>query len=119
MFLSRIGTDPEFRKVFLGHYHDVEAVLRRLGSVPINPPMFFLERIEKARADLDSEMKQLEIARQEVLAREEWTTFFQHILDQACTGDLEVLIGYNSRIPALPPWPARCRITRQPQSCSA
>ena len=94
-------------------------MLRRLGSAPINPPMFFLERIQKARANLDSEMKLLEIDRQEVVAIEERTTFLQHILDQACTGDLEVLIGYNSRIPALPPWPARRRITRQPRAAKS
>ena len=37
LFLSRVGSDPEFRKVFLRHYHDVESVLVRLGSAPINP----------------------------------------------------------------------------------
>ena len=62
LFLHRVGMDPEFRKVFLGHYHDVEAMLGRLGSAPISPPMFFLERIEKARADLDSEMQLLSVA---------------------------------------------------------
>ena len=31
-FLHRVGSDPEFRKVFIGHYHDVEGLLRRLGS---------------------------------------------------------------------------------------
>ena len=62
LFLRWVGTYPEFRKVFLGHYHDVEAMLRRLGSAPINPPMFFLERIEKANEDLDSGMKLLEVA---------------------------------------------------------
>ena len=38
LVLSRVGTDPEFRKVFLGHYHDGEAMLGRLGSAPIKPP---------------------------------------------------------------------------------
>ena len=38
LFLSRVGTDPEFRKVFLRHYHDMEAVLWRLGSASIKPP---------------------------------------------------------------------------------
>ena len=46
--------------------------------------------------------------------REERTAFLQRTLDQACSGDLEVLIGYNSRIPALPPRPARHRVKRQP-----
>ena len=71
--------------------------------------MFFLERIEKAKADLDSEMQLLSVAR-----REERTSFLQNILNQACSKDLEVLVGYNSRIPALPPRPARRRITWQP-----
>ena len=62
LFLHRVGSDPEFQKVFLGHYDDVEAVLGRLGSTPISPPMFFLERIEHAKADLDAEMKLLEVA---------------------------------------------------------
>ena len=43
--LRQVGSDPEFRKVFLGHYHDIEAMLGRLGSMRIDPPMFFLERI--------------------------------------------------------------------------
>ena len=59
LFLGCVGSDPEFWKVFLGHYHDVEGLLVRLGSAPIKPPLFFLERIEKARADLDSEIKLL------------------------------------------------------------
>ena len=50
----------------IGHYHDVEGVLKRLGSEPIKPPLFFLERIEKAKEDLDAELKLLEIARREV-----------------------------------------------------
>ena len=103
LFLSRVGTDPDFRKVFLGHYHDVGTVLGRLGSAPIKPPFFFLERIEKAKGDLDAELKLLEVARREVAAREERTIFLQNVLDKACAGGLEVLIGYNSRIPALPP----------------
>ena len=89
LFLGRVGSDPKFRKVFLGHYHDVEVVLMRLGSAPIKPPLFFLERIEKAQADLDSEIKLLEVARQEVAAREERTVFLQNVLDQACNGELE------------------------------
>ena len=115
MFLNHVGTDPEFRKVFLGHYHDVEGVLRRLGSEPIKAPLFFLEKIEKAKGDLDAELKLLEVARREVTAREERTIFLRNVLDKACGGDLEVLIRYNSWIPALPPRPARRRITRQPQ----
>ena len=55
LFVRRVGSDPEFRKVFLGHYHDIEAVLGRLGSTRINPPMFFLEQIERVKADLDAE----------------------------------------------------------------
>ena len=102
-----------------GWGNDVEAVLRRLGSVPIKAPLFFLERIEKAHADLDSEVKLLEVARREVAAMEEQTVFLQNVLDQACAGDLEALIGYNSRIPALPPRPARRHITRQPQAARA
>ena len=38
LFLRQVGSDPEFRKVFLGHYHDIGAVLGRLGSTRINPP---------------------------------------------------------------------------------
>ena len=102
-FLNCVGTDPEFRKVFLGHYHDVEGVLRRLDLEPVLPPMFFLEKIEKVRQELETEQKLLEIAKPEVSAREERTTFLQDILDQACKRDLEVLIRFNSRIPALPP----------------
>ena len=62
LFLHRVGTDPEFLKVFSGHYHDIEAVLGRLGSAPISPPLFFLERIERAKAYLETEMKLLMVA---------------------------------------------------------
>ena len=75
LFLNRLGLGPKFRKVFISYYHDVEGVLRRLGSEPILPPLFFLERIEKAKQDLEAEQKLLEIARWEVTAREERTTF--------------------------------------------
>ena len=51
--------------------------------------------------------------------REEWTTFLKDVLDQACTGNLEVLIGYNCRIPAFPPRPARKCVTRQPRAARA
>ena len=91
----------------------------RLGSAPIKPPLFFLERIEKARADLDSEIKLLEVARREVAATEEQTVFLQNVLDQACNWELEALIGYNSRIPVLPSQPARRCITRQPRAARA
>ena len=76
-----------------------------------------MERIEKAKEDLDSGEKLLEIAGWEVKARKERTIFLQNVLSQACAGDLEVLIGYNSQIPALPPQPARKRVTRRP--CAA
>ena len=39
LFLRRVGTDPKFQKVFLGHYHNVEAMMDRLGSTPISPPI--------------------------------------------------------------------------------
>ena len=67
------------------------------------------------KQDLDAEEKLLE-ARQEVAACKERTAFLQCTLDQACSGDLEVLVGYNSRIPALSPWPARRRTRRQPRA---
>ena len=107
LFLRRIGSDPEFRKVFLGHYHNFEATMGMLVSTGIDPPMFFLERIESIRQDLDAKEKLLEVAQHEVVAREERTAFLQQTLDQACSGDLEVLIRYNTHIPALPlPGPA-------------
>ena len=31
-FLACVGSDPEFRKVFIGHYHDVEGILKRLRA---------------------------------------------------------------------------------------
>ena len=81
LFLRCVGSDPELRKVFLGHYHDVEAVLGRLGSTCINPPMFFLERIECVKADLEAEEKLLEVARREVVAGEDRTAFLQRTFD--------------------------------------
>ena len=75
-----------------------------------------MERIEKAKQDLEAEQKLLEIAKREVAAREEWTNFLQDVLDQAFNGNLEVLIGYNCQIPALPSRPARKHITRQPRA---
>ena len=56
-FLSRVGSDPNFRKTFLGHYHDVEGVMRRLGADPTPPPMFFLEKIQKSKQDLEREQR--------------------------------------------------------------
>ena len=49
MFLTRVGSDPEFRKVFIGHYHNMKGVFRRLGSGPIKSPLFFLERTRRPR----------------------------------------------------------------------
>ena len=90
--------------------------MTRLGSMGISPPMFFLERIERVKQDLDAEEKLLEIAQSEVLARKKRTAFLRNILDQACSRELEVLIGYNTRIPALPSQPARRRTRRQPRA---
>ena len=87
--------------------------MRRLGSEPVLPPIFFLEKIEKVKQNLEVEQTLLENIKREAVAREERTNFPQNILDQACSGDLEVLIGFNNRIPALPPRPARKRFTRQ------
>ena len=115
-FLCRIGSNPEFGKVFLGHYHTIEAVMTRLGSTGISPPMFFLYRIERVKQDLDNKEKLLETAWCEVMVREEQSAFLRDILDQACSGELEVLSGYNTRIPALPPWPARRQTRRQPRA---
>ena len=114
--LRQIGSDPEFRKVFLGYYHTIEVVMVRLESTGINPPMFFLERIECVKQDLDAEEKLLEIARREVTAWEERSAFLPETLDQACSRELKVLVGYNTRIPALPPRPARRRTRRQPRA---
>ena len=69
--------------------------------------MFFLEKIQKAKQDLETEQRLLELARRKVSAREERATFLQDTLDRACKGDMEALIGFNSRIPALPSRPAR------------
>ena len=90
--------------------------MRRLGSEPAFPPMFFLEKIQKAKQDLETEQRLLEVAKCEVSAREERITFLQDVLDKACKGDMEVLISFNSRIPALPSRPARKHVTRQPRA---
>ena len=115
MFLRQIWSDPEFRKVFLGHYLTIQAVMGRLGSTGISPPLFFLERIECVRQDLDAE-KLLKIARHEVTAQKARSAFLCETLDKACSGDWEVLIGYNTHIPALPPHPARRQTRRQPRA---
>ena len=96
-FLSHVGNDPDFRKTFLGHYHDVEGIMRRLGADPTPPPMFFLDKIQKAKEDLETEQRLLELARCEVTTREERAAFLQDTLDRACTRDMEVLIGFNSQ----------------------
>ena len=48
--------------MFLGHFHTIEAVMGRLGSMGIDPLLFFLERIERVKQDLDAEEKLLEVA---------------------------------------------------------
>ena len=52
-FLRRAGNEPEFRKVFLGYYMTVAAVLSRLG-VETQPPLLFLERIQKVKEELEA-----------------------------------------------------------------
>ena len=66
------------------------------------PPLLFLERIQKVKEELEAEERLLESARKEVTAREVQKSFLQSVLDQACLGEFEPLIGYNTRIPALP-----------------
>ena len=112
-FLNSVGNDSDFRKTFLGHYHDVEGVMRRLGADPTPPPTLFLDKMKKVKEALELEQRLAELARYEVTAREEQVAFLQDTLDKSCTGDMEALIGYNSRIPALPSRPARKRAAKQ------
>ena len=57
-FLRKVGSDPGFRKVFLGYYTTMTAVLSRLG-VETKPPLLFLERIQKVKEDLEAEERLL------------------------------------------------------------
>ena len=61
-FLRRVVNDPKYRKVFLGYYTTVAAVLSR-HSVETQPPMLFLEQIQKVREELEAEERLLESAR--------------------------------------------------------
>ena len=96
------GERPEFRKVFLGYYTAVAAALSRL-CVETQPPLLFLERIQKVKEELEAKKRLLESARREVATREVRILFLQRVLDQSCRVEFKPLIGYNTRIPALRP----------------
>ena len=70
--------------------------MRRLGSEPVLPPMFFLEKIEKVKQNLEVKQLLLENVKREVVAREDWTIFLHNVLDLVCRGNLEVLIRLNN-----------------------
>ena len=58
----------------------------------------------------------MESARREIDVRELRTALFRTTLNQACSGNLDVLIGFETRVPALPPRPLTCRKRKQPRS---
>ena len=88
---------------FSGYYTSVVVVLKRLGAPEPETPTFIAEKLERLQYALKSEEQWLELAYCEVTAREEWVRYFTATLQCAENGDWDTVIGYESRIPALPP----------------
>ena len=86
-----------------------------LGAPEPQPPLFFLEKIEKVKKALEVEEKWLEAACRQLNAREVRTDNLLTTLDQACAGDWDSVIRFKSRIPALPPRLPTCRTRTQPR----
>ena len=71
-----------------------------------------MEKLERLQDALKSEERWLESARRDVTAREERVRYFTVTLQCAENGDWDTVIGYQSRIRVLPPWPLT-RLTRK------
>ena len=106
-FIRRISKDVDFRTKFSGYYTSTAAVLVRLGAPEPKHPIFFLDKIERLQQSLKMEEKRLAATRREVTAREDRIKYFRATLEQGCAGDWDAVIGYESRIPALPPQPTQ------------
>ena len=98
-FLQRACNDAEFRKIFLSHNTPIASALSRLGAEEITTPAFFVDRIERVRKTLETEERELAV-------REERAAYYCSILTRVSGGDMDAVIGYDTRSPPLPPRPA-------------
>ena len=48
-FLKNVANSPDFRKAFSGYFTSTAAVMVHLGAPEPKPPLFFLDKIEKAK----------------------------------------------------------------------
>ena len=115
-FVKRLSAEADLRSRFGGYYTTIAAVLVRLGAPEPAPPIFLLDKVERLQQALKTEEKWLESARREVTAREDRVKYFQTTLKQACAGEWDSVIGYESRVPALPPRPPTRRTRKVPRS---
>ena len=94
----------------------VVAVMERLGAPEPETPAFIAEKIERLLDALKSEEKWLESAHHELTAREERVRYFETTLRVAKDSDWDAIIGYESRILALPPRPPMHRTRKLPRA---
>ena len=115
-FIDLISVDFKFRSRFSGYYTSVVAVLRRLVAPEPETLTFIAGKLERLQDALKSEERWLESARREVTAREERVPYFTTTLQCAEDNDWDMVIGYESRILALPPRPPTCRARKIPRA---
>ena len=102
-FFENLDRSPTFRKKFGGLYVPVVAALERLGGSDRGTPAFIEEKLIKIRTDLKEEERLLTIMRAEVSAREARAEVLGSALDSADKRDWELVIGFESRLPRMPP----------------
>ena len=122
-FVNNLSAYPEFRKKFGGLYTTIVAALERLGGPSMSTPEFLVEKVERIRVSLAEEEELLAIMEAEVAARKERVEVYRSALSSAECELWDDVIGFESRLPALPPRPSNGRARRktrpQPSSSAA
>ena len=89
--------------------------MERLGGSDFETPAFIEEKLAKLRATLKEEERLLSVMRAEVTAREARVEVLRSALESADKKDWELVIGFETRLPRLPPRPPVRRTRRKPK----
>ena len=95
-----------FRSKFGVFFIPIVAAVERLGGSDFDTPAFIEEKLAKIREALKEEERLLNIMRAEVIAREARAAVLRSAQEYADNKDWEPVIGFETRLPRLPPRPS-------------
>ena len=114
-FCNNINKSSVFRSKFRGLYIPIVAAVERLGGSDFETPAFIEQKLAKIRSILKEEERLLSVMRAEVTAREARVEVLRSALESADKKDWELVIGFETRLPRLPPRPSVRRTRRKPK----